>query len=142
MTSIVTTVALAGGILLACQLHTQAETASASGAGPGTDSAQDIRPLLIGSSVPDLTLQAADGNRYDLNAAIGRKPTVVIFYRGGWCPYCNMQLGQLQTLVVTGGAGYIGSHTCKALAWHAKHIQPLNMGLSQRGTRCQKQVLN
>lgn len=98
MKSIVTTVALAGGILLACQLHTQAETASASGAGPGTDSAQDIRPLLIGSSVPDLTLQAADGNRYDLNAAIGRKPTVVIFYRGGWCPYCNMQLGQLQTL--------------------------------------------
>jgi peroxiredoxin len=28
-------------------------------------------------------------------------PTIVIFYRGGWCPYCNMQLSDLR-LVVSG----------------------------------------
>jgi peroxiredoxin len=27
------------------------------------------------------------------------KPTIVIFYRGGWCPYCNLELRAWQTLL-------------------------------------------
>ncbi len=61
-------------------------------------SAEDIRPILIGAAVPKLTLSTVDGNSFDLNAAITEKPTVLIFYRGGWCPYCNVQLGQLQDI--------------------------------------------
>lgn len=59
-------------------------------------SAQDVRPLLIGSAVPDVTLKAADGSDFSLGAAVVRKPSVLIFYRGGWCPYRNLHLGQLQ----------------------------------------------
>lgn len=59
-------------------------------------SAQDIKPLLIGASVPDVTLQTPDGKAFNLKAAAAKKPTVLIFYRGGWCPYCNTYLGQLQ----------------------------------------------
>lgn len=46
--------------------------------------AENICPLLIGAMVPKLTLTAADGRSFDLNAAITKKPTVLIFYRGGW----------------------------------------------------------
>ncbi len=55
-----------------------------------------IQPLLIGQKVPEkLILQDIEGRPFDLNEAMGKKQTVLIFYRGGWCPYCNVQLGQL-----------------------------------------------
>ncbi|NIM61259.1 MAG: hypothetical protein GTN89_05345 [Acidobacteria bacterium] len=43
-----------------------------------------IRPLLIGATVPSTKLVAADGQAVDLAAVLSRKPTVVVFYRGGW----------------------------------------------------------
>ncbi len=52
-----------------------------------------------GAKVPILTLNAVDGKKYDLNAAVAKKPTVLIFYRGGWCPYCMRQLSGLQGIV-------------------------------------------
>jgi len=47
-------------------------------------SAAEVRPLLIGSEVPDVTLKTLDGADFELRAAVARKPTVLIFYRGGW----------------------------------------------------------
>ncbi len=61
-------------------------------------SAQDIRPLSVGMKLPSLTLQGVDGEAFDLNKAIKSQHTILIFYRGGWCPYCNRHLGQLQTI--------------------------------------------
>ena len=61
-------------------------------------SAEEICPILIGANMPELTLRTVDGKLFNLNEAIRNKPTVLIFYRGGWCPYCNIQLGQLQKI--------------------------------------------
>ena len=47
-------------------------------------SAKDTCPILVGAAVPELTLTMVDGGSFDLNAAIVAKPTVLIFYRGGW----------------------------------------------------------
>jgi len=58
--------------------------------------AEDISPLLVGESIPDAMLLDYKGNQVALNSIIKNKPTVLVFYRGGWCPYCNMQLGGLQ----------------------------------------------
>ena len=58
-------------------------------------SAEAICPVLVGSGVPELVLRGVDGKVFNLNEAIKNKPTVLIFYRGGWCLYCNTQLGQL-----------------------------------------------
>ncbi|MBB3697341.1 redoxin domain-containing protein [Flammeovirga yaeyamensis] len=58
-------------------------------------SANDISPLLIGEYVPEVTLRDVDSNPVDLKKLIKKKPTVLIFYRGGWCPYCNRQLSGL-----------------------------------------------
>ncbi len=61
-------------------------------------SAEEICPILIGANVPELMLRTVDDKLFNLNDAIRNKPTVLIFYRGGWCPYCNKQLGQLQEI--------------------------------------------
>jgi len=47
-------------------------------------SAESVQPLLIGATVPSLTLRSADGSPFDLGKAIGKQPTILIFYRGGW----------------------------------------------------------
>ena len=58
--------------------------------------AQDVRPLGVGQAVPDVTLTAADGQAVSLGQAVTEAPTVIIFYRGGWCVYCNRQLDGLR----------------------------------------------
>jgi len=57
--------------------------------------AEDISPLLIGETLPETTLLDENGKSINLNAEIAKKKTVLVFYRGGWCPYCNMQLSSL-----------------------------------------------
>lgn len=59
-------------------------------------SAEAVCPLKPGMSVPPLTLHTSDGQAFDLNKALRAKPTVLVFYRGGWCPYCTIQLRQLR----------------------------------------------
>jgi peroxiredoxin len=58
-------------------------------------SAQEAKPLEVGTRAPDFTATRADGTRYGFSAAHLRQPYVLIFYRGGWCPYCNVQLADL-----------------------------------------------
>ena len=60
---------------------------------------EHISPLLIGESIPMSTLKDLNGKSFDLNRAIASKPTILIFYRGGWCPYCTKQLSGLQELL-------------------------------------------
>ncbi len=57
--------------------------------------AEDISPLLNGETLPQTSLQYADGTTVKLSAILKEKPTVLVFYRGGWCPYCNAQLSGL-----------------------------------------------
>ena len=47
-------------------------------------SAEDVRPLLVGSAVPEVELPTVDGGDVDLLAAARAQPTILIFYRGGW----------------------------------------------------------
>ena len=46
--------------------------------------AMDVRPLLIRAEVPAVTLRTAEGADFDLAAAVKKKPSIVVFYRGGW----------------------------------------------------------
>jgi peroxiredoxin len=58
-------------------------------------SAAEAKPLAVGATAPGVTVTSADGTAFDLGAALSAKPTVLLFYRGGWCPYCNRELGEL-----------------------------------------------
>jgi peroxiredoxin len=48
--------------------------------------------LQVGAFAPDLTLPDALNRPVSLAALWRKGPLVLIFYRGGWCPYCNLEL--------------------------------------------------
>lgn len=52
-------------------------------------------PLKVGDAVPDVTLRTEDDKEISLRKLVSEKPTVLIFYRGGWCPFCNRHLQSL-----------------------------------------------
>ena len=56
----------------------------------------EVQLLMIGQPIPETKLQTADGKAFGLAAAAKEQPLAIIFYRGGWCPFCNRHLGQLQ----------------------------------------------
>lgn len=60
------------------------------------ETALEVSPLLIGETIPDGSLIAPDGGSHQVSAVVGKKPTVLLFYRGGWCPYCNAHLVEIQ----------------------------------------------
>ena len=48
-----------------------------------------------GEKLPETTLLDDSGKSVNLNEEIAKQKTVLVFYRGGWCPYCNTQLAGL-----------------------------------------------
>ncbi len=48
--------------------------------------------LKVGDRAPGLSLPDAKGKQVSLNQLLEQGPVVVVFYRGGWCPYCNLEL--------------------------------------------------
>ncbi|MEO7976247.1 peroxiredoxin family protein [Flavobacterium sp.] len=57
--------------------------------------ANDISPLLIGEKIPSFILKSTDNTDVKVYDLLKKKKTVLVFYRGGWCPYCNMHLQAL-----------------------------------------------
>jgi len=53
-----------------------------------------------GDHMPDGNLLDVAGQPTTLAAALSSRPGVIVFYRGGWCPYCNIALRAYQTQLV------------------------------------------
>lgn len=68
--------------------------------GIGEVTASNVAPgLAIGDTAPEFTLSDAVGNSVTLAELLTKGPVVVAFYRGEWCPYCNLQLRALQQVL-------------------------------------------
>lgn len=52
--------------------------------------------LAVGAIAPGFTLPDAGGELVSLDELLTEGPVVITFYRGDWCPYCNLQLKALQ----------------------------------------------
>ena len=52
-------------------------------------------PLKVGNAIPDVKLHTEDDKEVKLRTIVSEKPTVLIFYRGGWCPFCTKHLQSL-----------------------------------------------
>ncbi len=52
--------------------------------------------IKIGQKAPSFKLPNPEGNSISLAALLNKGPVVITFYRGNWCPYCNLQLRALQ----------------------------------------------
>jgi peroxiredoxin len=58
-----------------------------------TESGIARQALRVGAKAPDFTLPDVHGKPVTLSALL---PAVVTFYRGGWCPFCDLQLRAYQ----------------------------------------------
>ena len=60
------------------------------------DDAESVNPVLTGTTIPNATVTNTEGEKKSLHDIVSQKPTALIFYRGGWCPYCNRHLAEVQ----------------------------------------------
>lgn len=67
--------------------------------GAGEISALDIieNALKGGDSAPNFSLSTYKGESRSLSDYLNQGPLVLTFYRGAWCPYCNLQLAAYNT---------------------------------------------
>ncbi|MCG8669794.1 MAG: AhpC/TSA family protein [Pseudomonadales bacterium] len=54
------------------------------------------KALTEGQQLPDAELINATGEKVQLSDLLNNGPLVITFYRGGWCPYCNLELRSYQ----------------------------------------------
>ncbi len=71
----------------------QAATAELNEAGIGQTAPK------VGDTLPDGTFTDQNGNTVTLASLLEKGPVVLNFYRGGWCPYCNLELKAYQDLL-------------------------------------------
>jgi len=64
-------------------------------------SGQAGRALKAGDKAPDFVLNDPDGKPVSSRDLLATGPLVVSFYRGVWCPYCNLELQALQAALPT-----------------------------------------
>ena len=62
------------------------------------ETADQVTPLLNGQQVPSVLTTTANNKQVDLLSVLDNKKTILFFYRGGWCPFCNTQMGQLKAI--------------------------------------------
>ncbi len=55
--------------------------------------------LKEGAPAPDFTLPNFDGQSITLSTLLKHGPVALTFYRGDWCPYCNLQLRAYQAIL-------------------------------------------
>lgn len=67
-------------------------------AGELADAPDQVHPILLGSKLPQVSLRTLDGQPTTLADQVDGKPAILVFYRGGWCPYCNLQLSRLRLI--------------------------------------------
>jgi len=59
----------------------------------------ETRALTVGAALPDVTLPDVHGELVGLRELNRNASLVLVFYRGGWCPYCNLTLREWQRLL-------------------------------------------
>ncbi len=63
------------------------------------ETAEQASPLMNGQQIPAaVEVTTVTGNKLPLGQVLRNKKTILFFYRGGWCPFCNTQMGQLKQI--------------------------------------------
>jgi peroxiredoxin len=66
---------------------------------PAAPTAADIQPLGAGDKAPYFSVETVDNLPFEFDPRNLERPVVLITFRGGWCPYCNLQLSELRTVI-------------------------------------------
>lgn len=62
-------------------------------------SAEETQPLQPGDKAPAFTVHRVDGSPFAFDPDQLDRPTLIITFRGGWCPYCNTHLQELRHVI-------------------------------------------
>ena len=71
-------------LLISLSLLTAPLNITMAASGDVASAPKEICPIMVGNKVPQITLEDIDGNLFELEKAISNKPTVLIYFRGGW----------------------------------------------------------
>ena len=93
--AIISTFATSLVLSLACSLSIQEGHADATVA----ESAQEIQPLQAGAAAPAFAVRTVDDQVFNFRPRELERPALIITFRGGWCPYCNLHLSELRSVV-------------------------------------------
>lgn len=63
------------------------------------ESAEEIKPLRSGQRAPNFIVRDVNGKAVNFDPDALERPTLIITFRGGWCPFCNFHLSELHTVV-------------------------------------------
>ena len=55
--------------------------------------------ITVGNSFPAFTLPDSQGKPYSLTSLLEQGPVIISFFRGGWCPYCVLELKALRDIM-------------------------------------------
>lgn len=66
---------------------------------PIAATAEETQPLQAGDAAPRFVVERVDGSPYDFNPSELEKPTLLLTFRGGWCPYCNVYLSDMRFVI-------------------------------------------
>ncbi len=61
--------------------------------------AESVTPLGEGDVAPRFLVRTVDGDSFDFDPRDLDRPAILISFRGGWCPYCNIHLSELRHVV-------------------------------------------
>jgi len=59
-------------------------------------SADQVQPLLAGMKAPEFNVRDVRNQPFQFKPGEQNKPVVLTFFRGGWCPYCNLHLSEMR----------------------------------------------
>lgn len=62
-------------------------------------SAKETTPLRTGDRAPAFTVRTVADEPFEFDPDNLERPVILISFRGGWCPYCNMHLSELRTVI-------------------------------------------
>ena len=86
------------GVAMLLLLLAQSTLSQRNEIGFNADDTKRSEPIRNGEEAPDFTLEDLQGLPVTLSAARGKTPTILVFYRGYWCPFCARQLAELRSL--------------------------------------------
>ncbi|MDQ8195831.1 peroxiredoxin-like family protein [Coraliomargarita sp. SDUM461004] len=56
---------------------------------------RDVNPIEVGSALPEAQITNAQGTTVSIREIAGAQKSILIFYRGSWCPYCTKHLASI-----------------------------------------------
>jgi len=66
---------------------------------PIAASADQVQPLGVGDPAPRFVVAAVDSSPVEFDPQNLDKPVMLLVFRGGWCPYCNMYLSEMRHVI-------------------------------------------